>query len=98
MQVSVRNTGAYRKYVYLPAVAEAWGERCGAQRLEWNPEAFWCTRRYQFQVSEGEATADSMIPETGLKESVDSRRESYVKAKMFIIHLSWILIQISVMS
>lgn len=47
----------------------------------WNPEAFFGARRYQFQVSEGEATADSMIPGNWLENPSDSRQESYVKAE-----------------
>lgn len=75
MQVSVENTGAYRKYVYLPAVAEAWEN--GVEHKDWNVESrsFFGARRYQFQVSEGEATADSMIPETGLKIRLTADRK-----------------------
>ena len=81
MQVSVENTGAYRKYVYLPAVAEAWEN--GVEHKDWNVESrsFFGARRYQFQVSEGEATADSMIPGNWLENPSDSRQESYVKAE-----------------
>ena len=52
----------YRKYVYLPAVADAWEN--GVDHKDWNVESksFFGANRYQFQVPEGQATADGMVP------------------------------------
>lgn len=81
MQVSVENTGAYRKYVYLPAVAKAWEN--GVDHKDWNVQSksFFGARRYQFQVAEGEATADGMVPGKWLGNPTENSQQNYVNAE-----------------
>lgn len=79
--MNVENTGAYRKYVYLPAVAEAW--KNGHDNKDWNVESasFFGVRRYQFQVPEDTATADSQIPGNWLENPSGKKEESYAQAE-----------------
>ena len=79
--MNVENTGAYRKYVYLPAVAEAW--KNGHDNKDWNVESasFFGVRRYQFQVPEDTATADSQIPGNWLENPSGKEEESYAQAE-----------------
>lgn len=80
-QVTVENTGAYRKYVYLPAVAAAWGK--GQDNKDWNVESnsFFGARRYQFQVPEDVSTADSQVPGAWLENPSGGQEEDYVQAE-----------------
>lgn len=80
-RVTVNNIGAYRKYVYLPAVAESWEN--GREHKDWNVESksFFGARKYQFQVSEGEAAADGMAPGKWLEAPSGNGQETYVNAE-----------------
>lgn len=80
-KVTVDNIGAYRKYVYLPAVAKTVAN--GEEHKDWNVEArsIFGARKYQFQVSEGEATADGMAPGKWLEAPSGSGQETYVTAE-----------------
>ena len=81
MRVTVENTGAYRKYVYLPAVADAWEN--GVDHKDWNVESksFFGANRYQFQVPEGQATADGMVPGSWLGNPSGDSQTEYVNAE-----------------
>ena len=81
MRVTVENTGAYRKYVYLPAVADAWEN--GVDHKDWNVESksFFGANRYQFQVPEGQATADGMVPGNWLGNPSGDSQTEYVNAE-----------------
>lgn len=81
MRVTVENTGAYRKYVYLPAVAEAWEN--GVEHKDWNVESksFFGANRYEFQVPKGEATADGMTPGNWLSTPSGDSQTEYVNAE-----------------
>lgn len=80
-RVTVSNIGAYRKYVYLPAVADSWEN--GQEHKDWNVESksFLGARKYQFQVSEGEAAADGMAPGKWLEAPSGNGQETYVNAE-----------------
>lgn len=80
-RVTVENTGAYRKYVYLPAVAEAWEK--GRENKDWNMEStsFFGARRYQFQVPENTATADNQNPGSWLSAPSGEAEAKYVQAE-----------------
>lgn len=80
-RVNVENMGAYRKYVYLPSVAGAWEK--GQNNKDWNVESksFFGARRYQFQVPENVATADSQIPGNWLEMPSGGQEEKYVQAE-----------------
>lgn len=87
MRVTVENTGAYRKYVYLPAVADAWEN--GVDHKDWNVESksFFGANRYQFQVPEGQATADGMVPGSWLGNPSGDSQTEYVMRNRFTILL-----------
>ena len=80
-QVTVENIGAYRKYVYLPSVAETWKK--GQSNKDWNVKSnsFFGARRYQFQVPENVSTADSQIPGRWLESPSNGQEENYVQAE-----------------
>ena len=80
-RVNVENTGAYRKYVYLPSVAGVWEK--GQDNKDWNVESksFFGARRYQFQVPENVSTADSLVPGIWLGSPSDGQEENYVQAE-----------------
>lgn len=80
-QVTVENTGAYRKYVYLPSVAAAWEK--GRDNKDWNVESnsFFGARKYQFQVPENVSTADSQIPGAWLENPSGREEKDYVQTE-----------------
>ena len=81
IQVTVENTGAYRKYVYLPSVAGAWEK--GQDNKDWNVESksFFGAGKYQFQIPENVSTADSQVPGIWLESPSGSQEENYVRAE-----------------
>lgn len=81
VRATVENTGAYRKYVYLPEVAKA--GNTGVACKDWNTRSrsFFGARKYEFQVAQGDATADGMSPGNWLGAPYGEEQEKYVNAE-----------------
>lgn len=81
-KVQVENLGAYRKYIYLPALAESWTG--GSQpKKDWQvcSGRFFGERKYDFEAVEGSVTADSILAAHWIQEPSNEEQEIYLKAE-----------------
>ena len=83
LTVSVQNTGAYRKYVYLPSAVSAWSAGSTKEKKDWQvrSEQFFGSRKYQFEMPQGAQTADQIIPQSWLEQTGDAAGSQYLDAE-----------------
>ena len=62
VKIDVENTGAYRKFVYLPATAKNWEGGGSKERKDWQVRSnrFFGTKNYSFQAVSGVVSADGV--------------------------------------
>lgn len=82
-QVTVENKGAYRKYLYLPAQAEAWSGAGNKEVKDWNVTAtgFMGASSYNFKVAYGVSNADSILLGNWMEQASAENQTDYLNAE-----------------
>lgn len=80
LTVSVQNTGAYRKYIYLPSAVGTWSAGNAKEKKDWQvrSEQFFGSRNYQFEMPKSAQTADQIIPQSWLEQTDDAAGSQYL--------------------
>lgn len=80
LTVSVKNTGAYRKYVYLPSAVSAWSAGSTKEKKDWQVRSgqFFGSRNYQFEMPQSAQTADQIVPQNWLEQTDDAAGGQYL--------------------
>lgn len=80
MSVTIKNTGAYRKYVYLPSAVSAWSAGNTKEKKDWQVRSgqFFGSRNYQFEMPQSAQTADQIIPQSWLEQTDDAAGSQYL--------------------
>lgn len=81
--VEVQNTGAYRKYVYLPATVSSWSLTGSKAQKDRNvtAETFLGAYHYQFRMTGELTTAEKMVPANWLMQPLNDRMNTYLDAE-----------------
>lgn len=82
-QVQVKNTGAYRKYLYLPASATSWSSGEAKARKDWQVQShnFLGSFHYLFNMMKGAGTADAVYPASWLENPSGEEENQYLDAE-----------------
>lgn len=82
-QVQVNNTGAYRKYLYLPATASGWSTGNAQPSKDWQVQSnnIFGTFHYQYRTVAGAGTADEVYPASWLDTPSDEEQNQYLDAE-----------------
>ena len=82
-EIKIKNTGAYRKYVYLPSAVQSWDSFGSHVKKDWNvqSDAFLGAGSYSFQVGTGIPAADSMVPAAWVENASDEKENTYLAAE-----------------
>ena len=82
-EVEVENTGAYRKYVYLPATASNWESSVSKTEKDHNvlSHALQGAPYYQFQMCVGDQTAEKLIAADWLMNPEGEAENTYLNAE-----------------
>ena len=83
VKVDVENTGAYRKFVYLPSVAESWDGGGAKPGKDWQVRSrrFFGAGDYSFQAVSGAVTADGVSAAAWLKSPSGKEEKDYLDAE-----------------
>ncbi len=83
ISVSVENTGAYRKYVYLPSAVSGWSAGGTKEKKDWQVRSkrFFGCRSYQFEMPQSAQTADQIIPQSWLEQTDNEAGTTYLEAE-----------------
>ena len=83
VKISVKNTGAYRKYVYLPEQVVSWNKSGTKSRKDWNvlSTAFFGASSYSFQVMPEAPSAETFYPAEWMENATEKNQISYLKAE-----------------
>ena len=83
VQVTVENTGASRKYIYLPATAYDWSAGFSGEKKDWQVQSsgLMGTKNYTFSDGKGAQTADSVYPADWLAYPSDESEQQYLDAE-----------------
>ena len=83
LTVSVKNTGAYRKYVYLPSAVSAWSAGSTKEKKDWQVRSgqFFGSRNYQFEMPQSAQTADQIVPQGWLEQTSDEDGSQYLNTE-----------------
>ena len=83
IQVTVENSGASRKYIYLPATACDWSAAFSRKKKDWQVQSTGIlgTREYTFSNEEGAQTADSIYPAYWLSSPSNEAEQQYLDAE-----------------
>lgn len=81
--VKVENTGAYRKYVYLPATASGWESSVSKTEKDHNvlSHALQGAAYYQFQMCTGDQTAEKLTAADWLMNPEGEAEDTYLNAE-----------------
>ena len=81
--VKVGNTGAYRKYVYLPATASGWESSVSKTEKDHNvlSHALQGAAYYQFQMCMGDQTAEKLVAADWLMNPSGEAEDTYLNAE-----------------
>ena len=82
-QVQVKNTGAYRKYLYLPASALSWSSGEAQAKKDWQVQShnFFGSFHYLFHMVQGAGTAEAVYPSSWLESPSDETENQYLDAE-----------------
>ena len=82
-QVQVKNTGAYRKYLYLPASAISWSSGEAQAKKDWQVQShnFFGSFHYLFNMISGTGTAEAVYPASWLESPSDETENQYLDAE-----------------
>lgn len=82
-EVQVDNTGAYRKFAYLPAAAENWSGRGLAANKDWQVQSvsFFGVQNYRFRTAAEAPAADEAVPAQWLGNGVEEDQRQYLEAE-----------------
>ena len=83
VQVTVENTGASRKYIYLPATAYDWSAGFSGEKKDWQVQSSGLlgTKKYTFADGKGAQTADGVYPADWLAFPSDDAEQQYLDAE-----------------
>lgn len=83
LSVSVQNTGAYRKYVYLPSAVYEWSAGSTEEKKDWQVRSgqFFGSRNYQFEMPQSAQTADQIVPQGWLEQTSDESGSQYLNTE-----------------
>lgn len=83
VRIDVENTGAYRKFVYLPATAENWEGGGSKERKDWQVRSnrFFGTRNYSFQAVSGVVSADGVSTASWMQNPSGKAEKDYLDAE-----------------
>ncbi len=81
--VEVKNTGAYRKYVYLPSSAESWQGGAAREKKDWQVRSgrFFGAKEYAFQSVSGAPSADGVLLDAWVQAPTQKEQEEYLGAE-----------------
>lgn len=82
-RVQIRNTGAYRKYLYLPAMASDWSSGNAKAKKDWQVQSqnFFGCFGYQFDMQQGAGTAEAVYPAGWLENPSGEEENQYLDAE-----------------
>jgi len=82
-RVSVKNTGAYRKYVYLPASTASWSANASDEKRDWQVQATGLLglNAYSFSAYTDAPDADSAMPADWLMKPSGEQENEYLDAE-----------------
>ena len=82
-RVQVKNTGAYRKYLYLPATASGWSTGNADARKDWQVQSggLFGAFHYQYRSVAAAGTADEVYPSSWLETPSDETENQYLDAE-----------------
>lgn len=80
VQVQVDNTGAYRKYMYLPSSVEKWTQSRSEIRKDWQvcAKGFFGERAYEFRAVDGAPLADGITPAAWMENPAGEKEKIYL--------------------
>lgn len=81
--VQIKNTGAYRKYLYLPSAAINWNSGDAVAKKDWQVQSnsFFGSFHYGFDMIRGAVTADAVYPANWLENASDEEENQYLDAE-----------------
>lgn len=82
-EVQIKNTGAYRKYLYLPTSAFNWSSGEGRVQKDWQvlSHSLLGSYIYKFDMAEGAATAEAVYPASWLENPSGEKENQYLDAE-----------------
>ena len=82
-QVDVKNTGAYRKYMYLPVTAEKWTDETADYKKDWQIESdrFFGASAYGFQMVRGTVSAERLTAAEWMDAPSSKKEQTYLDAE-----------------
>lgn len=83
VRVEVENTGAYRKYVYLPSAAESWEGGKAQEKKDWQVRSgkFFGAKEYAFQAVSGAPSADEILLGAWVQKPSRKAEKDYLDAE-----------------
>ncbi len=81
--VEVENTGAYRKYIYLPSSVEKWEGSRSEEKKDWQVRSrkFFGGEEYAFQAVKGVSSADQVLPGEWTQNPSREEEKAYLGAE-----------------
>lgn len=79
-RVEVKNTGAYRKYMYLPVTAKNWTDGTAKYKKDWQTESdrFFGAENYAFRMVNGVASAENLTAAEWMSTPSSKKEKEYL--------------------
>lgn len=83
VRVQVENTGAYRKYIYLPASAVNWTGGAAREKKDWQVRSgrFFGAKEYEFQAVNEAPSGDQIVLDAWVRQPSEKDQENYLGAE-----------------